>query len=472
MLVSQNDQVWMVRHCPEHGESRSLYEEDLEIWRARLGWSTPTSTVVPDRPGNGLPFPEGYRQGLPASHGQHTCVLVLNLTERCNYSCPTCYASALAPGTATPDPERPDLEEILHTVQTVIEREGGRLGVCMLSGGEPTVRRDLVELIDRLCQLSITRVMLNTNGRRLAKDDQLVEQLKARRDRLEVYLQWDGLRPGDYQALRGEDVQAEKLLALDRLEQAGIFTTLVMTVEQGINDDQVGAVLLEGLKRPHCAGLAIQPVFGSGRRPSGELAEARTTPTGVLRRLQEQTGGLVSWSDFIPLPCSHKDCCDITYLLKGSDERWRSLPGLLGRERLKDWLHLIGNSITFIDLKAPMQEMLRSGALQRVFSEQLKVGALQLAHDLFRICGCAPELSGLLGALWKKAERDSNPMERLAERTFRVTVKMFMDRHTFHEARIRQCCVHTGTFEPDPRRYSFCWRWAFDEAKDLVEVQL
>jgi hypothetical protein len=46
---------------------------------------------------------------------------------------------------------------------------------------------------------------------------------------------------------------------------------------------------------------------------------------------------------------------------------------------------------------------------------------------------------------------------------------MFMDAHTLHEARIRQCCVHTGTFEPDPRRYSFCWRWLFADAVDIPE---
>jgi hypothetical protein len=62
-----------------------------------------------------------------------------------------------------------------------------------------------------------------------------------------------------------------------------------------------------------------------------------------------------------------------------------------------------------------------------------------------------------------------NRLEAMAERTFRITCKMFMDAHTFHEARIRQCCVHVGTFEEDPRRYSFCWRWLFAEASDFPQ---
>src|SRR5947209_18555537 len=71
MLVSHDGSIWLRRFCREHGETESLYEEDAEIWRARSGWSTPTLCMTPDRPGNFAAFPEAYRDGLPASHGQH-----------------------------------------------------------------------------------------------------------------------------------------------------------------------------------------------------------------------------------------------------------------------------------------------------------------------------------------------------------------------------------------------------------------
>src|SRR5579872_5595285 len=91
MLVSHDGSVWMRRWCPRHGESESLYEEDLPIWQSRAGWATPTLNVTPDRESSrsGL---GAYADGLPASHGQHTCILLLNITEHCNYACPTCYA--------------------------------------------------------------------------------------------------------------------------------------------------------------------------------------------------------------------------------------------------------------------------------------------------------------------------------------------------------------------------------------------
>lgn len=464
MLISHGGKVWLRRFCKSHGTTESLYEESREIWAARMGWSTPTLEVTPDRADNFAGFPDGYRLGLPASHGQHSCILLLNVTENCNYSCPTCYATALPPGSPAID-SFPSLDQILHTVDTTIDREAGKLSVVMISGGEPTVRQDIQEILLRIMERNVTRVMLNTNGRRIAKDDAFLRFLAEHRKKIEVYLQFDGIRSETYEILRGEDVSEEKQLALCRLNQAGVFTTLVMTVCKGVNQDEVGAVLRTGLAIPRCAGLAIQPMFGSGRTTTYDPLD-RVTPTGVLSRLGEQTAGLVDASDFIPLPCSHKDCCDISYLIQMKDGEWRSLPKLIGRNELKNWIHFVANTISFENASDSVKELIQSGVLQRVFSEQQKVGAIQLAGDMMRMCDCIPGLTDLLGAVWSKA-RGEKLLDKMAERTFRVTVKQFMDAHTFHEARIRQCCVHVGTYEDDPRRHSFCWRWLFPDASDF-----
>ena len=486
MLVSHGGRVWMRRWCARHGETESLYEEDAEVWRARHGWSTPTLAVIPDRADNFAGFPDGYRQGLPASHAQHTCVLLLNVTERCNFACPTCFADALPPPGEAPSLAReresgipalhpqplplaserkglgePTIEEMLRTVDATLAREGGKLGVLMLSGGEPTVRKDLTEFLLRAFERPITRVLLNTNGRRIAKDDAFLRFLQEHRDRVEVYLQFDGFRDSTHLALRGEALAEEKRRALERLQAAGVWTTLVQTVVKGVNDDEVGAVLELGLATPRCAGLAVQPMFGSGRVGPYDPLD-RATPTGVLRRLGAQTDGRVTHDDFVPLPCSHRDCCDIGYFLRTPKGEWRSLASLLGRDELKRWIHLVSNTISFEGASDAVRELVRGGVLQRVFSESQKVPALELARDILTMCDCVPGLRELLTPGGTKESLD-----RMAERTFRVTVKQFMDAHTFHEHRIRQCCVHVGTFEEDPRRHSFCWRWTFADASDF-----
>ncbi len=455
MLVAHDGAIWMRRFCPRHGESESLYEQDADLWRDRAGWQTPTLAVTPDRADNFGGFPSGYRDGLPASHGQHSCILLLNITENCNFRCPTCYASALDPG--APATDRPTLEELLHTVDTMIEREGGKLSVCMLSGGEPTLRRDLDVLIEKLSERAITRIMLNTNGRRIAKDPQFLEFLKRYRQKVEVYLQFDGLEDRTYELLRGEPLAQEKLSILRLLNDAGIFTTLVMTVKQGVNEHELKPVFDLGLATPYCSGIAFQPVFGSGRG-SGIDPRDRLTPTGVMKALGAA-------GDFVPLPCSHRDCCDIAYFLRDKKGSWKSLVSLVGREEMKRWIHLAANSISFENVRESVRAMVQDGTLQRVLSEQQRVSSLQLAWDVVKMCDCVPGVRDLFTSWWPGPKEPH--LEELATNTFRVTVKMFMDAHTFHEARIRQCCVHVGTFEEDPRRYSFCWKWLFDDATDF-----
>ena len=462
MLVSHDGKVWMRRFCRVHGESESLYEEDLELWRARSGWSTPTSPIVPDRADNFGSFPLNYQNGLPAAHGQHSCILVLNVTPRCNLSCPTCYAGAAPPGTPKPRDERPTPDELEATVETIIEREGGELGVLMLSGGEPSVRDDLQTLIERALEHKVTRVLVNTNGRRIARDDRFVEFLKQHRDRIEIYLQFDGLSERSNVLHRGEDLREEKKRALARLEKAGVWSTLVMTVARGVNEDEVGDVLKFGLDLPLVSGMAIQPMFGSGRNAGFDPLN-RVTPTGIVRRLGEQTNGLISHEDFLPLPCSHRDCCDISYLLRTKKNQWQPLPRLIGKENLKKWIHLVSNTISFENVSQSVVELLRSGALGRIWSDSGRVPAFKLARDISQMCGCVAGLPELLGLLWD----EDKSLERLAQRTFRVTVKQFMDAHTLHAPRLKQCCVHTGTFEEDARRYSFCWRFLFDDATDF-----
>jgi uncharacterized radical SAM superfamily Fe-S cluster-containing enzyme len=340
----------------------------------------------------------------------------------------------------------------------------------MLSGGEPAVREDLPQIIERLSELNITRILLNTNGRRIARDDRFVDFLRRFNNRIEVYLQWDGQDKSTFITLRGEDVLEEKKTALARLESAGVFTTLVATVQSGVNDHELGALVRLGLQTPHCAGIMLQPMFGSGRFPVFD-PQKRVTPTGVLRRLGEQTNGLLSADDFIPLPCSHRDCCDITYLLQLDDGTWESLPQLIGREELKKWIHLVANTISFDNVGQAARSMLQTGVLQRVFSEQQKISTPALLGDIMRMCECVPQVPAVLGSLWNAVKKsptsNEQSLRQAAQRTFRITVKMFMDAHTFHEARIRQCCVHTGTYEEDPRRYSFCWRWLFADAGDF-----
>jgi len=118
---------------------------------------------------------------------QHTCILLQDIIEHCNLRCPTC-CTASGPQLQGVAP----LSEVLANIDTRLARENGRLDVLMLSGGEPTLYPHLAELLEELVARPIIRIMVNSNGMLMATDDELLALLARHRDRVEVYLQYDG----------------------------------------------------------------------------------------------------------------------------------------------------------------------------------------------------------------------------------------------------------------------------------------
>jgi 7,8-dihydro-6-hydroxymethylpterin dimethyltransferase len=443
-LVVRDDRVWLERGCPEHGLVRTLYDESPEILSYLEEWTAPTKSHVPDVRGNFLPVPSAYAQGLPEMQTQHTCILLEDVIDHCNLRCPTCFTeSSPALGAVAP------LEQVLASVDTRLSRENGRIDVVMLSGGEPTLYPQLAELLDALALRPIVRILVNTNGIRLATDDALLALLARHRERVEVYLQYDGLSADASRHHRGADLRRQKDLAVERLSGAGIFTTLTMTVALGVNDDEIGAVIKRGLDTPYVGGVTIQPVFGSGRSAGIDPLD-RLTHTGVLARLEGQTGGQVTWRDLTALPCSHPHCCSVGYLLRDDGGTWRSLTSLVGHDRLKELLELqpdaVANRIADDALPKAMRAVVKDSLLG-LLSEQSSLSHPdigQLWKDVCESCdlGIGTLRTLAAGALPGQRKR---LRQMLGERVLRVTVKPFMDMSTMVEERLLQCCVHVAT---------------------------
>lgn len=278
-LAVRDQQVWLERGCPEHGLVRTLYDESAEILSYLEQWTAPTKVHQPDVAGNFAPVPAAYADGLPEMQTQHTCILLADITDHCNLRCPTCFAES-GPALATVAP----LEQVLASVDARLAQENNRIDVLMLSGGEPTLYPQLAELLDEVTARPVVRILINSNGLRIATDDALLALLQRHRERVEVYLQYDGESAQASTHHRGADIRRFKQRALERLSGAGIFTTLTMTAALGVNDDEIGAVLQRGLDTPYVGGVTIQPVFGSGRS-AGIDPMKRLTHTGVLARL-------------------------------------------------------------------------------------------------------------------------------------------------------------------------------------------
>ncbi|MEU4650589.1 radical SAM protein [Nocardia fluminea] len=450
-LAERDGKVFLERGCRVHGMVRTLYDEDPEILTYLEEWTAPTKAHLPDTVGNFDPVPSAYLRGLPEMQTQHTCILLEDIIDSCNLRCPTCFADS--------SPELRGVvavEDVLANVDQRLARENGRLDVLMLSGGEPTLHPQLARLLTELTARPITRILLNTNGLRIAVDDELLALLCAHRDRVEVYLQYDGETARASRHHRGGDLRVRKQQALQRLSSNAVFTTLVMTVALGVNDDEIGAVLRTAMDTPFVGGVSIQPQFGSGRSGAIDPMD-RLTHTGVLRRLGPQTDGLVTWRDLTALPCSHPHCCSVGYLLRDDAGEWRSLVSLIGHERLKQQLGLVSNRIADSALPAELRMAVQESLLG-LLSEQSSLSHPEIGRVWRNICeNCDLGMSTLLTlASSALPGRRKRLRTLLGERVVRITVKPFMDMSTMIEERLTQCCVHVGTRADADQCAPFC----------------
>jgi 7,8-dihydro-6-hydroxymethylpterin dimethyltransferase len=439
-LAEDDGRVWLVRGCPRHGRIVTMYDESPEILRYLEQWTAPTKVHTPDTARNFDPVPSAYLRGLGELQTQHTCILLEDIIAQCNLSCPTCFAES-SPSLAGVVP----MQTVLANVDQRLARENGRIDVLMLSGGEPTLHPQIVELLEALVDRNIVRILLNTNGIQIARNDTLLACLERHNTRIETYLQFDGFRLETHKHHRGADLRRIKQEAVARLSDAGVFTTLTMAASLGVNDDEIGDVVRYAFETAFVGGVSIQPVFGSGRSSRIDALD-RLTHTGVLARLGPQTSGLVSWQGMTALPCSHPHCCSVGYYVSTDDGEWKSLLGIIGPEEVKAHLGLASNRIAAEGVSTGIRELVKTSLLG-LMSEQTSLTHPSIAGMFRNICeACDLGLGSFLrlagdAVLGKKAT-----FRRLwSERIKRITVKPFMDMDTMIEERLQQCCVHVGT---------------------------
>ena len=168
VLEEHEDGIYMQKTCPEHGSFQVLvWEGNAESWRS---WDMANARV--DRPENAKAEEQGCPLdcGLCEAHERNGCCVLLELTRRCNLRCPVCFASA------GEEDEDPGLEEIGGQMDWLMAH-GGPYNL-QLSGGEPTMRDDLPEIIRMGLNKGFTFFQLNTNGLRLAAQKGYARELK------------------------------------------------------------------------------------------------------------------------------------------------------------------------------------------------------------------------------------------------------------------------------------------------------
>ena len=282
--------IRMEKQCPAHGDF------SVPVWRGKLDfdrWLLGTEPLAED---SGLHCPE--KCGICPEHEIGTCCALLEVTQRCNLHCRFCFADG---GADTPDPP---LEEMKGAIREITLQCGRPL--LQFSGGEPTLRDDLPELIRYAREAGCSYTQVNTNGIRLAEDPAYAERLREAGLDI-VFLQFDGTREDIYETLRGAPLLETKRKAIEVCSRLRIGVTLVPTVVKGVNDDNLGELVrLVVSLSPGVRGIHFQPVSYFGRYPGAPQAEDRYTLDQLMADISEQAG--IPIESFMPSRCDHPLC--------------------------------------------------------------------------------------------------------------------------------------------------------------------
>jgi len=404
-IVFENDNVYMLKNCPDHGFSKVLIATDIAYYKNTRNYNKPSEVPLKfnTRTHYGCP----YDCGLCNDHEQHSCLTIIEITDRCNLTCPTCYAMS------SPHYGRHrTLEEVQQMLDIIVANEGTP-DVVQISGGEPTIHPDFFAILDAAKQKPIRHLMVNTNGIRIAKDKEFAKRLASYMPDFEIYLQFDSFKPEALTALRGKDLSDIRLQALEHLNEYNLSTTLVVTLQKGLNDDEAGKIIEFALKQRCVRGVTFQPTQVAGRLEGFNAATDRITLTDVRQKILEQTD-IFQPNDIIPVPCN-PDALAMAYALKLNGQ-------VFPMTRYVDPAHLLNNSrntIIYEQDEALHQHMLK------IFSTGISVDRAE--ENFKELLCCLPQIHAP-GLSY--------------ENLFRIIIMRFIDAYDFDVRAIKKSCVH------------------------------
>ena len=419
-VILKNGAAYLQKVCRNHTPSlryEVLLESSEEYYKSIRNYLKPGE--IPrkfgTRPDLGCPLD----CGLCSDHEQHSCLTLLEVTDRCNLECPTCFTFS-SPRSGS----HRTLEEIDFMLDSLIEQEG-EPDVLQISGGEPTLHPEFFAILDRVKARPIGHVMINTNGIRLANEPEFLERLASYRPGIEIYLQFDSLKNDVLSTIRGARLKETRERLLARLNELNFSTTLVVTLQRGRNDEEIGSIIQYALKQRCVRGVTFQPTQFAGRTTNSNFAEHKMTISEIRSKISEQSG-VFSEQDLLPVPCN-PDALAMGYALKLGEQavpltRYIDPKVFLDQSVrntivYEQWIKKMGlNSAVSLDAMAELNRIFSTGSSVESATESLK-----------SLLCCLPKI-------------DAPSLSY--KNVFRIIIMKFMDAHDFDVRSVRRSCVH------------------------------
>jgi 7,8-dihydro-6-hydroxymethylpterin dimethyltransferase len=423
-IIFRDSHVYLVKQCLMHGTEEVLIADDIEYYKQCQEFIKPGD--MPLRFNTPIKYGCPYDCGLCPDHEQHSCLTLVEVSDRCNLSCPICYADSGAEELAHTNQPRQhrSLEVIERMLDNVVANEG-EPDIVQISGGEPTIHPEFFQILDIAKRKPIKHLMINTNGVRIAKEREFCDRLSQYMPGVEVYLQFDSFEAEALKELRGADLRWVREQAIAHLNEFKISTTLVVTLKKGLNDHEIGKIIDYALQQRCVRGVTFQPIQAAGRLEGFDPKRDRYTLSEVRRAILEQSPYFQP-QDILPIPC-HPDCLAMAYALKLND-RVIPLTGLLDSD---SYIKMMPNSVAYE----------RNEDLQKQFFKLFSTNhsPSSATTTLKQLLCCLPMISVPTGLGY--------------ENVFRVIIMQFLDPFNFDVKSVKRSCIHIA--HPDGRMIPF-----------------
>lgn len=301
--------VWQESLCPQCSNSPALIAADSQWYLENVLKSFPDHSPLKHShpPQGGCPHDCG-----PCTWHASPCQLpVISVTNACNLQCPICFTY-----------NRNDRlyfmarEEMQRTVDWIVE-SSGPVDLINITGGEPPLHPQILDLL-RCCQRQeIGRITMNSNGLRLAEDMDLCKALGD----LGVYvvLSCHSFDRAVSVQMHGQDLVDVKRRAIDNLTHAGVRMTLLNVMVRDMNEKTVGTILDLMRQNDLILSLTVQTMTYTGQGGGQWPSRSHLPVDEAARVVCEHSNGQLAFSDFLPRPSAHPLCYLTCYMLKSGD---------------------------------------------------------------------------------------------------------------------------------------------------------
>ncbi len=474
-IFEETGRVMMEKKCAEHGEFKDCVFSDVALYNKMEQWE------FGDMPGLSNPAINKGKEtvcpddcGLCSLHTSHSALANVDLTNRCNLTCPVCFANANAAGYLY----EPDLDQVRTMLQTLRDERPVDGRVVQFSGGEPTVHPKFIEILELAREMGFTHIQAATNGILIGRSLEFAQRCK-NAGLATLYLQFDGVTDDVYRKTRGEPLFETKMLCIENCRKVGIKIVFVPTIVKGINDHQLGDILRVAIENVDTvSGISFQPVAFTGRISKHELEEKRFTQADLAIQLSRQSGMFDEYNDWFPLS-SVTPFSKLMAALRGEGvPTISSHPHCsLGNYMFVDEKTKKAVPVTkFIDIPGMLQDIeeLAQKSEKSFFKYYHGIKAWQALKKHFKEELAPPGLTfqkfldTLQGMTNKKLGRDGMD-GTFTYRTLLVAGMHFMDHYNYDIERVKRCVIHYAA--PDGKLYPFCTYNSGPTYREKIEKQ-